>query len=123
MSIYAHSNPYMEGKCMGFCSTVVWVMGYGRIMGFGSKIPANRVGGRDFLWVMAGYGLPRVWVKTGSTVCSCEKKSPPAGTRVKRLTYICTSILILSYLTASFLNNNSRSYREASDAPKTPNKP
>ena len=43
-------------------------MGYGRIMGFGSKIPANRVGGRDFLWVMAGYGLPRVWVKTGSTV-------------------------------------------------------
>ena len=32
-------------------------MGYGRIMGFGSKIPANRVGGRDFLWVMAGYGL------------------------------------------------------------------
>ena len=68
MSIYAHSNPYMEGKCMGFCSTEVWVMGYGRIMGFGSKIPANRVGGRDFLWVMAGYGLPRVWVKTGSTV-------------------------------------------------------
>ncbi len=53
---------------MGFCSTEVWVMGYGRIMGFGSKIPANRVGGRDFLWVMAGYGLPRVWVKTGSTV-------------------------------------------------------
>ena len=43
-------------------------MGYGRIMGFGSKIPVTRVGGQDFLWVMAGYGLPQVWVKTGSTV-------------------------------------------------------
>ena len=44
-------------------------------MGFGSKIPVTRVGGRDFLWVMAGYGLPRVWVKTGSTVLSVNTNS------------------------------------------------
>ena len=33
-------------------------------------IPANQLGGREISWVITEYGLPQVWVRTESTVCT-----------------------------------------------------
>ena len=53
---------------MGFFPKFVWVIEYYRFMGFRYDFPANQLGGLKILWVLAGYGLSQVWVKTGSTV-------------------------------------------------------
>ena len=47
-------------------------MGYGLLetMGYGSEIPAHQVGGSKNVWGLPDYGFSRVWVITGSTVCS-----------------------------------------------------
>ena len=44
---------------MGFSSGGVWVMGFGRPMGYGMHFPAHQVGGLVLLWVMGfqRYGL------------------------------------------------------------------
>ena len=55
---------------MGFFLKKVWVIGYYRFMGFWYEIPANQLGGLKMLWVITGYGLSQVWVRTGSTVLS-----------------------------------------------------
>ena len=58
-------------KVIGFFPKLVWVMGYYRLMGFGSEIPANQLGGLKILWVFTGYefsqfmGFHRLWVFTG----------------------------------------------------------
>ncbi len=44
------------------------VIGYGRGMGYGTHLPANRFGGTKNLWGIGGYGLGEVWVKGESTV-------------------------------------------------------
>ena len=43
-------------KVMGFFPKLVWVMGYYRLMGFGSEIPANQLDGLKILWVFTGMG-------------------------------------------------------------------
>ena len=53
---------------MGFSGGGVWVMGYGRLMGYGMHFPAHQLGGLILLWDITGYGFSRVWVITGSTV-------------------------------------------------------
>jgi hypothetical protein len=53
---------------MGFSGGGVWVMGYGRPMGYGMHFPAHQVGGLAELWDITGYGFSQVWVITGSTV-------------------------------------------------------
>jgi hypothetical protein len=53
---------------MGFFSGGVWVMGYGRPMGYGMHFPAHQVGGLVLLWDITGYGFSKVWVITVSTV-------------------------------------------------------
>ncbi|KAF8811548.1 hypothetical protein BYT27DRAFT_7221402 [Phlegmacium glaucopus] len=55
-------------KPMGFSSRGVWVMGYGRPMGYVMHFPAHQVGGLAELWDITGYGFSQVWVITGSTV-------------------------------------------------------
>jgi hypothetical protein len=39
-------------------------------MGYGVKFPAHQLGGSKKSWDFGVYGLPRVWVKTVSTVIS-----------------------------------------------------
>ncbi|KAH7871085.1 uncharacterized protein C8R40DRAFT_1055419, partial [Lentinula edodes] len=46
----------------------VWVMGYGRVMGFAWHFPANKVGDPKNLWGIREYGFIGVWVKRESTV-------------------------------------------------------
>ncbi|KAI0769136.1 hypothetical protein BD413DRAFT_478223, partial [Trametes elegans] len=46
----------------------VWGMGYDRIMGYGVDFPLYQLGNTINLWVITGYGLSQVWVKTVSTV-------------------------------------------------------
>jgi hypothetical protein len=46
----------------------VWVIGYGRVMGYQYEIPANRLGKLKNLCVMKEYGLYGVWVISESTV-------------------------------------------------------
>ncbi|KAI0758372.1 hypothetical protein BD413DRAFT_701783 [Trametes elegans] len=46
----------------------VWDMGYDRIMGYGVDFPLYQLGNTINLWVITGYGLSQVWVKTVSTV-------------------------------------------------------
>ena len=53
---------------MGFSGRGVWVMGYGRPMGYGMHFPAHQLGGLILLWDITGYGFSWVWVITGSTV-------------------------------------------------------
>ncbi|KAF8898059.1 hypothetical protein CPB84DRAFT_1927065 [Gymnopilus junonius] len=55
---------------MGFCPKGLWVMGYGGLMGFWTKIPVHRVGGPKKVWVLWGYGLSRSWVMRVPTVVS-----------------------------------------------------
>ena len=43
-------------------------MGYGRVMGFEVKIPANQVGIMENVWVTRDYGLSELWVMRASTV-------------------------------------------------------
>jgi hypothetical protein len=57
---------------MGFSGGGVWVMGYGRPMGYGMHFPAHQVGGLAELWDITGYGFSQVWVITGSTVSWCN---------------------------------------------------
>ena len=47
---------------------MLWLMGYGRIMGYGPSFDRNRTGSLKLLWVMAGYGLSQVWLITSLTV-------------------------------------------------------
>ena len=53
---------------MGFSFQGVWVMGYCGLMGYGLQIPANQLGGPNFLWVIRGYGFSQAWVMRVSTV-------------------------------------------------------
>jgi hypothetical protein len=53
----------------------VWVIGYGRVMGYQYEIPANRLGKLKNLCVIKEYGLYGVWVISESTVCSCRCRS------------------------------------------------
>jgi hypothetical protein len=53
---------------MGFCSKMLWGIGYGRVMGYGCEIPANQVGNSKILWGMREYGVSGVWVKRVTTV-------------------------------------------------------
>jgi hypothetical protein len=46
----------------------VWVIGYGRVMGYQYEIPANRLGKLKNLCVIKEYGLYGVWVISESTV-------------------------------------------------------
>jgi hypothetical protein len=66
---YVHNIlPIYSNKSMGFASKKVWVMGYQRVMGYGSQIPAYQLGGLKILWVMGEYGLSGLWVKRESTL-------------------------------------------------------
>ncbi|KAF8810478.1 hypothetical protein BYT27DRAFT_7006962, partial [Phlegmacium glaucopus] len=57
------SPPFMSMvKPMGFSSRGVWVMGYGRPMGYVMHFPAHQVGGLAELWDITGYGFSQVWV-------------------------------------------------------------
>jgi len=53
---------------MGFGVPMLWVMGYGGIMGYGPRFPANGVGNSKILWVIMEYGLWGLWVMRESTV-------------------------------------------------------
>ena len=44
-------------KCMGFWPKKVWVIGYGRVMGFGADFPGNEHGGPEKVWVRTEYGV------------------------------------------------------------------
>ncbi|KAH7881398.1 uncharacterized protein C8R40DRAFT_1077855 [Lentinula edodes] len=46
----------------------VWIMGYGRVMGYVWHFPANEVGNRENVWSIREYGFIGVWVKRESTV-------------------------------------------------------
>jgi hypothetical protein len=46
----------------------VWVIGYGRVIGYQYEIPANRLGKLKNLCVIKEYGLYGVWVISESTV-------------------------------------------------------
>ena len=48
---------------MGFSFQGVWVMGYCGLMGYGLQIPANQLGGPNFLWVIRGYGFSQASAK------------------------------------------------------------
>jgi hypothetical protein len=63
---YLHNIlPIYGNESMGFALKKVWIIGYQRVMGYGFKIPAYRLGGSKILWGMGEYaGLPGVWVKT-----------------------------------------------------------
>ena len=41
---------------MGFLPKKVWVIGYGRVMGFGADFPGNEHGGPEKVWVRTEYG-------------------------------------------------------------------
>ena len=41
----------------GFWLKMVWVMGYGRVMGFGANFFGNEHGGPEKVWVTAEYGV------------------------------------------------------------------
>jgi len=53
---------------MGFFPKDLWVKCLDRFMGYGSKIPAYRIGGPKKLWDCGGYNFIQVWDKAGSTV-------------------------------------------------------
>ncbi|KAJ4464058.1 hypothetical protein C8R41DRAFT_783189 [Lentinula lateritia] len=46
----------------------VWIMGYGRVMGYAWHFPANEVGNSENVWSIREYGFIGVWVKRESTV-------------------------------------------------------
>jgi len=54
---------------------LVWVMGYGRVMGYRYKITAYRLGKWEILWNIKEYGLYPVWVITESTVVGLPSSS------------------------------------------------
>ncbi len=56
MSIYERTDPYMEGKFMGFGLWVPEVM-HLWVMHYGLHFPANQLGGRQNLWPITGYQL------------------------------------------------------------------
>ena len=47
---------------------LVWVIGYGRVMGYQYEIPAYRPGKLKNVCVIKEYGLNGVWVISESTV-------------------------------------------------------
>jgi hypothetical protein len=55
-------------------------------MGYGSRIPANQVGGSKILWSMGEYGLSVVWVRRELTVLPniCIGGCPEGETRESR---------------------------------------
>ena len=63
MSIYERTNPYMEGKCMGFTRQKVWVMGYWRLWVMGCISPrTNLVDGKTYgLSQVMGYLKYGLW--------------------------------------------------------------
>ena len=58
----------MSLKMYGFWLKMVWVMGYGRVMGFGADFSGNEHGGSKKVWVTAEYGGWQLWVISESTV-------------------------------------------------------
>ncbi|KAJ4467287.1 hypothetical protein C8R41DRAFT_871448 [Lentinula lateritia] len=46
----------------------VWIMGYGRVMGYAWHFPANEVSNPENVWSIREYGFIGVWVKRESTV-------------------------------------------------------
>ncbi|KAJ3805220.1 hypothetical protein F5876DRAFT_52187 [Lentinula aff. lateritia] len=59
----------------------VWIMGYGRVMGYAWHFPANEVGNPENVWSIREYGFIGVWVKRESTVLqsfiSFNNQAPP----------------------------------------------
>ena len=64
---------------MGFSGGGLWVMGYGRPMGYGMHFPAHQLSGLILLWDITGYGFSRVWVITGSTVATVDETQRRSG--------------------------------------------
>ena len=58
----------MYGVCPSTEPNMLWVIRYGRGMGYKSGITANQVGRFKNLWSMGEYGLWGVWLKRESTV-------------------------------------------------------
>ena len=54
----------------------VWVIGYGRVMGYQYEIPAYRLGKLKNLCVIKEYGLNGVWVISESTVIGEQWRLP-----------------------------------------------
>ena len=46
----------------------VWIMGYGRVMGYVWHFPANEVSNPENVWSIREYGFIGVWVKRELTV-------------------------------------------------------
>ena len=53
---------------MGFVLGGVWIMDYGRVMGYDMHFPANQLGGPKKVWTVRECGLSQVWVKAETTV-------------------------------------------------------
>ncbi|KAF9222328.1 hypothetical protein BS17DRAFT_838243 [Gyrodon lividus] len=86
--------------------SLVWVMCYWRVMGFGYEIPANQVGKLKMLWVIREYGFYHVCVIRESTVVQplgltclqlCANMSDSAPRELlDRLLSDCASIVLLA---------------------------
>lgn len=56
-----------------FLPEMLWDMGVGRIMGFGTNFGCAGLGNAKFLWVLTGYGISRLWDLTSSTVDTSDR--------------------------------------------------
>ena len=45
-------------------------------MGFGTRFPANQLGGQENVWAMGEYGFRGVWVMRELTVPLCTRQLP-----------------------------------------------
>jgi len=54
--------------CIWFLSKYVWVIGYGRVMGYDPYLHSNQLGNWQNLWVIKEYGLWEVWIRREMTV-------------------------------------------------------
>ncbi|KAF8231906.1 hypothetical protein L208DRAFT_1274633 [Tricholoma matsutake] len=52
-----------HAKMYGFCSRGLWVIGFQKVLGYGSKSPAYQPGHSRILWGIREYGLLEVWCK------------------------------------------------------------
>ena len=71
-----------DPKVWVFSAQKVWVIGYGRVMGYALQFGGIQVGGSLELWVSRDYGLREVWVKGDSTVPPVARNDGSHGPEV-----------------------------------------
>ncbi|KAF9228942.1 hypothetical protein BS17DRAFT_690832, partial [Gyrodon lividus] len=71
----------------------VWVIGYGRVMGYQDEIPAYQLGKLKILWAIKEYGLYGVWIISELTVHQCSMAEKTFWPKVRpELILVCGSV-------------------------------